>query len=256
MPKLLQEKKFIDLSDYGRQPAIYMAGKIKDTPITPIHVTIIFGICGLFAVYAILNEWFYTAAILLVMKSIIDAMDGELARIKETPSYSGRYLDSVFDSILNLLFIVSIGIVANEPLWIILITYVCIQLQGTLYNYYYVILRHRSEGGDTTSKIFEMKAPPAFPIESQRTVNILFKAYMILYVPFDKTIYYLDNNAYKVKNFPNWFMMMISSYGLGFQLLIMAILLACGLVNYIIPFFLYYTIFLLLFIAIRKVLLK
>ena len=37
------------------------------------------------------------------MKSILDAADGELARIKMTPSYSGRYLDSIFDILLNLI---------------------------------------------------------------------------------------------------------------------------------------------------------
>ena len=38
----------------------------------------------------------------IILKSIIDAADGELARVKQTPSYAGRYLDSVFDIILNL----------------------------------------------------------------------------------------------------------------------------------------------------------
>jgi phosphatidylserine synthase len=256
MPKLLKKEKFLDLSDYGRRPAIYLAESIKNTSVTPIHVTLLFGICGLGAVLSILNELYFTAGILLIIKSIIDAMDGELARIKATPSYSGRYLDSIFDSILNLFFLLSIGFMANESIAIILISYVCLQLQGTLYNYYYVILRHRSEGGDTTSKIFEMKSPVAFPIEKQETVNILFWIYMVLYAPFDKTVYFLDNDAYKVKAFPNWFMMLISSFGLGFQLLIMAFMLSFGFINYIIPFFIFYSVLIIVFIGIRKLIIK
>lgn len=252
MPKLLEEEKFLDVSDYGRRPAIYLAEFIKNTSVTPIHITILFGVCGLAAVYAILNEMYITAGVLLIIKSIIDAMDGELARIKETPSYSGRYLDSIFDSLLNLLFFLAIGYKAEVSGVLILISYICLQLQGTLYNYYYVILRHRTEGGDTTSKIFEIKPPMAFPIEKQRTVNILFRIYMLLYMPFDQTIYFLDNNAYRAKNIPNWFMMLISFYGLGFQLLLMAFMLSFGLINYIIPFFIAYTTLIIIFIGIRR----
>ena len=46
------------------------------------------------------------APFFIILKSIIDAADGELARIKKTPSYTGRYLDSIFDIILNLIFFI------------------------------------------------------------------------------------------------------------------------------------------------------
>ena len=35
------------------------------------------------------------ASFFIILKSVIDAVDGELARMKKTPSYSGRYLDSI-----------------------------------------------------------------------------------------------------------------------------------------------------------------
>ncbi len=254
MPKLIKKEKFIDVSDYGRQPAILLAHLVKNTSITPVHITMIFGICGCIAIYYILNELYYWAALFLILKSILDAMDGELARLKNTPSYTGRYLDSIFDSILNLGFIFAIGHIANSPLYVTIIAFLCIQLQGTLYNYYYVILRHKSEGGDTTSYIFELKAPKALPGEKQKTVNILFNIYMFLYGPFDKTIYKIDRSAYKVKSFPNWFMTIVSFYGLGFQLLMMAYMMIMGWIDYIIPYFIGYTSFIILFVAIRKVL--
>lgn len=256
MPKLLAEKKFIDVSDYGRKPAIYLSSLLKNTSITPIQVTIWFGIIGLLAVYCIIKQYFLWAAILLILKSIVDAMDGELARIKETPSYSGRYLDSIFDSILNLTFIYAIGYITESPLWLIGLCFICVQFQGTLYNYYYVILRHRSAGGDTTSKIFELKPPTAFPIESQKTVNILFQIYMFLYSPFDKSMYYLDSQAYKSPAFPNWFMSLVSFYGLGFQLLLIGVMLVVGFASYILPFLIFYTMFSVFLIGIRKFVLK
>ena len=202
--------------------------------------------------YCILTNHYLFAAFFILLKSGIDAADGELARLKKTPSYSGRYLDSVFDIILNFIFLMTICYVSQTSFWLTLLAFICLQLQGTLYNYYYVILRNKSVGGDTTSKVFEYKTPKALPGESQFTVNILFKTYSILYGKFDKVIHFLDAEAYKVKSFPSWFMTFLSVYGLGFQLLIMAIMLPLGLIEYIIPFFILSSILILVFIGIRK----
>jgi phosphatidylserine synthase len=202
--------------------------------------------------YCILNENYLWAGFFIVLKSGIDAADGELARLKNTPSYVGRYLDSVFDIILNFLFLTTICYVSKTSFWLTLIAFFCIQLQGTLYNYYYVILRNKSVGGDTTSKVFEYKTPRALPGESQKTVDILFQIYTIVYGGFDKIIHALDNDAYKVKTLPNWFMTLVSLYGLGFQLLIIAVLLPLGQIEWIIPFFIAYSILIFILIGIRK----
>jgi phosphatidylglycerophosphate synthase len=256
MAKLATEHKFIDVSDYGRPFATAIANALKNTFFTPIHATIAFGIAGLLAVYCITANHFYWAGFFLILKSILDAADGELARVKNTPSYTGRYLDSVFDIILNFLILMAICYNSTSSYTLTIIAFICVQLQGTLYNYYYVILRNKSIGADTTSKIFEYKVPKAFPNESQLAVDILFAMYAICYSIFDKTIHFLDKDAYKVNSFPNWFMTMISFYGLGFQLLIIAILLPLHLINYIIPFLVIYTTLTIVFIGFRKIFLK
>jgi hypothetical protein len=256
MSKLATQDKFLDLSDYGRTFGKFFANKLKNTCFTPIHVTLLFGLSGLIAIYCILQQQYYLAAFFILLKSGIDAADGELARLKKTPSYSGRYLDSVFDIILNFLFLISICYVSQTSIWFTLLAFICIQLQGTLYNYYYVILRNKSVGGDSTSKIFEYKTPKALPGESQESVNILFGIYTIVYGIFDKIIHALDQQAYKVKSFPNWFMTLLSFYGLGFQLLIIAVMLPMGWVELIVPFFIAFTILIFVLIGIRKVFIK
>jgi hypothetical protein len=256
MSKLAAQDKFIDLSDYGRPFGKLLAKALKNTRFTPIHVTLLFGIAGLIAIYCILNEYYLWAGFFIVLKSGIDAADGELARLKNTPSYTGRYLDSVFDIILNFLFLMTICYVSKTSFWLTLIAFFCIQLQGTLYNYYYVILRNKSVGGDTTSKVFEYKSPRALPGESQKSVDILFRIYTIVYGGFDKIIHALDNDAYKVKTFPNWFMTLVSLYGLGFQLLIIAVLLTLGQIEWIIPFFIGYSVLIFILIGIRKIYFK
>jgi hypothetical protein len=256
MSKLAAQYKFIDLSDYGRPFGKWLAHSLKNTRFTPIHVTLLFGIAGLIAVFCILKENYLWAGIFIVLKSGIDAADGELARLKNTPSYVGRYLDSVSDIILNFLFLMTICYVTKTSIWLTLLAFFCIQLQGTLYNYYYVILRNKLVGGDTTSKVFEYKTPRALPGESQKSVAILFQIYTIVYGGFDKIIHTLDNDAYKVKTFPNWFMTLVSLYGLGFQLLIIAILLPLGQIKWIIPFFIVYSVLIFILIGIRKIYFK
>ena len=256
MSKLTAQDKFLDLSDYGRPFGKFLANQLKNTRFTPIHVTILFGISGLIAIYCILIQQYFWAAFFIVLKSGIDAADGELARLKNTPSYVGRYLDSVFDIILNFLILMAICYVSKTTIWFCLLAFIGIQLQGTLYNYYYVILRNKSVGGDSTSKVFEYKSPKALPGETQKSVDILFGIYTIVYGAFDKIIHFLDKDAYKVKTFPNWFMTLLSLYGLGFQLLIIAIMLPLGWIEFIVPFFIIYTLLVFFLIAIRKVVIK
>jgi hypothetical protein len=251
MSKLPKAHQFIDLSDYGRPVARVISIALKDTKFTPVHVTIGFIISGLVAVVCIVNGHFWSAAFFLIFKSILDAADGELARIKNTPSYTGRYLDSVADIILNAIIFISLWHITDANIWYTFLAFFGIQLQGTLYNYYYVILRNRFNG-DTTSRVFEDTTPMALKGEKQKNVDVLSGLYKVFYGSFDKTIYFLDQNASRGKVVPNWLMTAISTFGLGFQLLIIAIMLVTGMKDYIIPFFIGYSAMIFIFIAIRK----
>lgn len=251
MSKLPKQNQFLDLSDYGRPFARIIANSLKDTPFTPIHITITFVISGLIAVACILNHYYWATAFFLILKSILDAADGELARIKNTPSYTGRYLDSVADILLNLLLLVTIWHVTEEAFSLTLLAFIGIQLQGTLYNYYYVILRNK-HNGDTTSRVFETETPKALAGERQSDVNLLFGLYTFCYGMFDKIIHHMDRDAVRGNHLPNWFMTGVSTFGLGFQLLLIGLMLALGLKQYIIPFFIGYSFFILIFIAIRR----
>ena len=66
----------------------------------------------------------------------------------------------------------------------------------------------------------------------------------------------MDRNAVKSKPFPKWFMTLVSIYGLGFQLFIMALMLVLKLQAFVIPFFIGYSVLIVVFIFIRRVFLK
>ena len=251
MAKLPKKYQFLDLSDYGRTSGLWIAKQLKTTSFTPIHITTLFIFVGFLAIVFIINGYYKTAACLIIIKSILDAADGELSRLKEQPSYTGRYYDSIADIILNFFFLLAFWYVTEISIIYMCIAFISIQLQGTIYNYYYVILRN-GVAGDSTSRVFEDSPPNALKGESQRTVNISYKIYKILYFIFDKIIYYMDKNACECDPFPKWYMTLISIYGLGFQLLFMSIMLTLNLQYYIIPFFISYSIFIFVFVGIRK----
>lgn len=251
MSKLPKEYQFVDLSDYGRRPARWIATQVGGTRITPIHITTWFVVAGLIVVPCIVHGYYLVAGFFLVLKSILDAADGELSRINNRPSYVGRYYDSIADIILNFIFLLTIATVTDTAIYLMLLAFVGIQLQGTLYNYYYVIFRNSVEG-DTTSRIFEDVAPTAMEGESQRCVNTFFAVYNALYIVFDKAIYHLDPKAIETTSFPRWFMTILSTFGLGFQLLMMAVFLALHLAHLIIPFFIAYSLLIFVFVAIRR----
>jgi hypothetical protein len=77
--------------------------------------------------------------------------------------------------------------------------------------------------------------------------------YKLFYGVFDKTIYFLDKKATGSKPFNNFFMTAVSTFGLGFQLLIIAIMMVFGWKEFIIPFFIGYSTMIFIFIGIRKV---
>jgi phosphatidylglycerophosphate synthase len=255
MSKLTLGNKFIDVSDYGRPMARIIVRMLKSTRVSAIHITLLFGVSGMLAIYCMRLEAYWAAGFFLVLKSILDAADGQLARTKNQPSYTGRYLDSILDSLLNFALIVAIAIFTDANFSFALLAFICMQTQGTLYNYYHVILRHSTDG-EITSQIFENQSPKAYPEERQAMVNFLFRLFRLLYKVFDDFIYALDPNASKASVTPKWFMFMVSFYGLGFQLLLMAVFLVLGWIDHIIPFFIGYSILIPFLIGTRRMLLK
>lgn len=253
MSKLPQAHQFIDLSDYGRPIARKIANALKNTSVTPVQVTIWFVVSGIISIVFMLQGNHWLAGFFLVLKSILDAVDGELARIKQTPSYTGRYLDSVSDIILNFIIFMVIWYITDLSILWAFLAFFCYQLQGTLYNYYYVILRSKLNG-DTTSRIVEKGTPTALGNESQRAVNVLFMMYTVLYSVYDKIIFQFDKKAAQGKITPNWLMTAVSTFGLGFQLLLISVFLIVGWKSLIIPFFIGYSIMIFIFIGLRKAL--
>ena len=255
MPKLSNEDKFIDFSDYGRPVATFLAYHFSKIKINAIQVTIAFFLAGLAGVYSIYTQHLIWAAVFLMIKNILDAVDGEIARITKHPSIIGRYLDSVFDFIINLLIFFAVFSITDTSNWVFILAFLGIEFQCSIYNYYYVILRRRLNN-EETSRIIEYRKPVAYHYESQKIVNVLHAIFLSLYIIFDVFVVFLDKKAISIQDFPKWFMSLISLLGLGFQLLIICLLLCVGFTEMILPFFAWYSIFGLFVILVRRFFVK
>ena len=69
-------------------------------------------------------------------------------------------------------------------------------------------------------------------------------------------MYLIYKDAKQSPPFSKCFMTLIFFYGFGFQLLVMAIMLSFKLQNLVIPFFICYSVLLIVFIWLRKLVLK
>lgn len=104
MTKLPKNKKFIDVSDYARPFALILVKLLLPTKIGAYILTFAFLVVGIAASYLIIiNQYIVWAAILILVKSMLDAADGEIARQRNELSMVGRYFDSISDFIINLL---------------------------------------------------------------------------------------------------------------------------------------------------------
>lgn len=251
MSKLPSANRFIDLSDYARPVAVRIVEALRPTPVSSIQLTFAFFLAGLAGIACIASGHYALAALALMLKNVLDAADGEMARVRERPSHSGRFLDSIFDFAINLGIVAALYVEVATSLALAAFVFVSIEFQGTIFNFYYLHQR-RLLGGDTTSSVNEFDPPDPFAYESARVVSILHKFYVLCYGVFDQLMLAIEGERTIKEPLPNWYMTLVSTMGLGFQLLIISLALLLGLVDFVLPLLLLSGGLGLLIILIRK----
>lgn len=247
---------FLDLSDYARPLADHLTKILIPSEISSFSITLFFAVFGLcsaafYATGDLVN--IYLAAIFLQIKNILDAVDGALARSRNQPTKTGRFLDSILDFGVN--FFVYWGIFfayygkAFTSLWISLICLLFAHLQCSYYNYAYLIYRSLTKG-NTTSTLKEENFF-CYPYENKKIALFLQKIYLIIYGWQDKIMIYLENFLLnkKFQNHPQKenilfklntdkkLLTQISFLGLGTQILIIDFFSLAGIPHYALIFF-------------------
>lgn len=248
MDKVPAQHAFFDLSDYARPLARRLAENLPAF-VTPIHLTLAFTVVGLAAAWLFaLGRYLPWAAALLLLKSLLDAADGSLARIRQRPSRVGRFLDSVCDVLVTL--VVFAAIAWNEwqlhsfslaIWWLALFAALSATFQCSIYSYYYV--RYRAQtGGDQTSQTHETARGVAG--DNPLALAILFNLYRLIYSWQDAVLDRLDGLLAPNRPVSGRFLTLASVLGLGTQLLALAICAVfnqpvLGLILFVGPFNLY-----------------
>ncbi len=87
-----------------------------DIRITPTQVSIISFLIGVSASPLYLSGLYWLAGVLVQISSILDGVDGELARARNMVSVLGGFIDTLMDRVVNILVISSIGfLVVSDP---------------------------------------------------------------------------------------------------------------------------------------------
>lgn len=139
--------------NFNRHVSLFISRRIAHLPIRPNHVSLVNFALGILMALAIAEGgygWFLLGALLFKLNSILDGVDGELARVRYQMSVVGEWMDTLSDDLSNLLFFVSLSVGAytltGDPLWVTLgFVTVIPSLLATAYQYTLLIRGGRGD---------------------------------------------------------------------------------------------------------------
>ena len=103
----------------NRPLSLIMSRRLVSTAVTPNQITTIGLVMGLAAAALAATGtwvWLVLAGFLLQFSSILDGVDGELARLRLTTSVSGEWFDTICDDVINLSFMFALGLASSTRL--------------------------------------------------------------------------------------------------------------------------------------------
>ncbi len=229
--KLSPEADFLDISDYARPLAHRVVAVLRDRPVSVLTVTSGFLAVGV-AAAALVAQGSYpawlAAVVLIQIKNLLDAVDGSLARARNTPSRVGRFYDSFCDFIVGAALFSALGYLLGRDAGlsavpITLAAFLSVLLQNSLYCHHTVA--HRlATGGDTTSQLDERHSTDG---DNDWRLRFLYRAYVLIYAWQDEIASRTDNGPAVAKR-PAGFLVALSLLGLGTQLLGLCLFLAAA----------------------------
>ncbi len=109
----------------NRRVSIAISKRLVGTPARPNHITLVTFLLGAAAAAAVSVGTYgamLAGAVAMQLNSILDGVDGELARVRFQQSASGAWLDTLSDDFSNILFFTGMALAAatavpDAPLW-------------------------------------------------------------------------------------------------------------------------------------------
>jgi len=110
----------------NRRVSLLVTRFLMNTPVHPNHVTLATLVLGVASGLVGMRGGYFAAvaaALLLEAQSILDGVDGEMARLKHLRSRAGEWLDTIADDVSNLAFVTGIAcnLVRGGAAWAIIV---------------------------------------------------------------------------------------------------------------------------------------
>jgi archaetidylinositol phosphate synthase len=149
---------------------------LAPTRLSPPTVVLAHGVVGLAAAVSLGLEALAAAAVLLQLRTLLDNVDGRLARVTGRVTLIGRYLDTIVDFVVNAAIFAALAVVTGEPL-LALAAFVALTLVLTVdFN---VSQLYREARGEV--------APPVAPSGSA-VEHALAHVYGTVFAPQDRVV--------------------------------------------------------------------
>jgi phosphatidylglycerophosphate synthase len=84
---------------YRHRLAKKIAHVLRNTPVSANHITVLHALVGIFAAFLIYRKEYLFAVLVYEFRTLLDCMDGILARLKQESSAFGRTLDTIADGV-------------------------------------------------------------------------------------------------------------------------------------------------------------
>ncbi|HEY3353701.1 MAG TPA: CDP-alcohol phosphatidyltransferase family protein [Polyangia bacterium] len=141
----------------NRPVSLFLTRRLMRTRVHPNHVSIITLLVGLGAGAAVAlggRWWWAVGGLLLQLQSVLDGVDGELARLKHLHSRAGEWLDTVSDDLATVVFTAGAGLAvwrATGRAWPLVVGGVGVAALIGLQVVYYTLLLTIYRSGDLLS---------------------------------------------------------------------------------------------------------
>ncbi|MFQ6103301.1 MAG: CDP-alcohol phosphatidyltransferase family protein [Candidatus Glassbacteria bacterium] len=232
---------------------------LYETKIHSVHVTLAFLLTGIVAAWLITSGAYpalFTAALLIQAKSILDAVDGQLARARNAPSRVGRFFDSAADFVTSLALIMATAFLLYERtgesayIYTGLAVFLLSGLQNSFWVYYNVYYRNIISGSGC-GILQESRSEVVYPYDEDKKGILAFLRafYRLAYGWQDIIIALLDGISLKIagvreKDKRSWygnvgFLRACGPLGLGSHLLAMSMALVLNRPSYYFVFTIY-----------------
>ncbi len=184
------------LNTYFIRPlAAFFVGLAFPLPVLPIHIVLLGTAFGLAAALAVAIGNLVWGGILLFIKNILDAVDGQLARARHQEDRRGRFLDSISDFAVNFLVFLALGFFlfhrtgkASYFGWAAL-AFLSLSLRVSYFVYYFVSFLHSEKKLGLNRTLEEITEADR---QGDPVALLLQKIYIFLYNWQDRLVHKID----------------------------------------------------------------